>query len=43
MADHLNNKGTRGGEKAHNQASATMNIFNWRLASKEEVTAFVKQ
>ena len=43
MADHSDNKGTRGGEKAHNQASTTMNIFDWRSASKEEVAAFVKQ
>ena len=43
MADHSDDKGTRGGKKAHNQASATMNIFNWRSALKEEVTVFIKQ
>ena len=43
MADHLDNEGTKGGEKAHDQASTTTNIFNWRSASKEEVTAFIKQ
>ena len=43
MADHLNNKGIKEGERAYNQVSVTMNIFNWRLALKEEVTAFIKQ
>ena len=43
MADHSNDKGIRGGEKAHNQASTTTNIFDWRLALKEEVAAFIKQ
>ena len=42
MADHLDNKGIRGGERAHNQTSTTTNIFNWRLALKEEITAFIK-
>jgi hypothetical protein len=42
MADHSDDKGIRGGERAYNQASATTNIFNWRLALKEEVTAFIK-
>lgn len=43
MADHSDDEGTRGGERAHDQASATMNIFDWRSASKEEVAAFVEQ
>ena len=43
MADHLNNKEIRGGERAYNQASTTINIFNWRSALKEKVTAFIKQ
>ena len=43
MADYLDNKGIKGGEKAYNQASITINIFNWRLALKEEVTVFIKQ
>ena len=43
MADHLDDKGIRGGERAHNQASTTTNIFNWRSALKKEVTAFIKQ
>ena len=42
MADHSDNKGTRGGERAYNQASATTNIFDWRSALKEEVTTFIK-
>ena len=42
MADYLDDKGIRGGERAYNQANATTNIFNWRSALKEEVTAFVK-
>ena len=42
MADYSDNKGTRGGERAHNQASTTINIFNWRSALKEEVTTFIK-
>ena len=43
MADHSDNKGIKGGERAHNQANITMNIFNWRSALKEKVTAFIKQ
>ena len=43
MADHLDNKGIRGGKKAYNQASITINIFNWRSALKEEITVFIKQ
>ena len=43
MADYLDNKGIRGGERAYTQASATTNIFDWRSASKEEVAIFVKQ
>jgi len=46
MADHSdysNDKGIRGGERAYAQASATTNIFDWRSASKEEVTTFIKQ
>ena len=43
MADYLDNKGIRGGERAYNQVSITTNIFNWRSASKEEVTVFIKQ
>ena len=43
MADHSDNKGIREGERAYNQANATINIFNWRSASKKEVTAFIKQ
>ena len=43
MADHSDDEGTRGGERAHDQASVTMNIFDWRSASKEEVAAFVEQ
>ena len=42
MADYSDNKGIRGGEKAYNQVNATMNIFDWRLALKEEVAAFIK-
>jgi len=45
MADHLdysNDEGIRGGERAYAQVSATTNIFDWRSASKEEVTAFVE-
>ena len=42
MADYSDNKGIRGGERAHNQASTTTNIFNWRSALKEKVTAFIK-
>ena len=42
MADYLNNKEIRGGEKAYNQTNTTMNIFNWRSALKKEVTAFIK-
>ena len=42
MADHSDNKGIRGEERAYNQASVTTNIFNWRLALKEEVTTFVE-
>ena len=40
MADHSDNKGTRERERAHDQA--TINIFNWKSALKEEVTAFVE-
>ena len=43
MADYLNNKGLRGGERAYTQVSATINIFNQRLALKKEVTIFIKQ
>ena len=43
MADHLDDEGTKGGERAYNQASTTMNIFDWRSALKEEVAAFVEQ
>ena len=43
MADYLDNKGIRGGERAYTQANVTINIFNWRSALKEEVTAFIKQ
>ena len=43
MADHSDNKGIKGGEKAYNQASITTNIFNWKSALKEEVTVFIKQ
>ena len=43
MADYSDNKGIRGGEKAHNQASITTNIFNQKSASKEEITTFIKQ
>ena len=43
MADHLDDKGIRGGERAHNYINTTINIFNWRSASKEEVTTFIKQ
>ena len=42
MADHLDNKGIKRGERAYNQVSITINIFNWRLALKEKVTAFIK-
>ena len=42
MADHSDDKGIRGGERAYNQVSTTINIFNWRSALKEEVAAFVK-
>ena len=42
MADHLDNKGIKGGEKTYNQTSITINIFNWRSALKKEVTAFIK-
>ena len=43
MADHSDNKGIRGGERAYNQTSITINIFNWRSALKEKVTIFIKQ
>ena len=43
MADYSDNKEIRGGERAYNQASITINIFNWRSALKEEVTVFIKQ
>ena len=43
MADHLDDKGTREGERAYTQANTTTNIFNWKSALKEEVTAFIKQ
>ena len=43
MADYLDNKGIKGGKRAYNQTSTTINIFNWRSASKEEVTTFIKQ
>ena len=42
MADYLDDKGIRGEERAYNQISATMNIFDWRSALKEEVTIFIK-
>ena len=42
MANHLNNKGIKGEERVYNQASVTINIFNWRSALKEKVTAFIK-
>ena len=42
MADYLDDKGIRGEEKAYNQVSITINIFNWRSALKEEVAAFIK-
>ena len=42
MADYLDNKGIRGGERAYNQINVTINIFNWRLALKEEITVFIK-
>ena len=42
MADYSDDKGIRGGEKAYIQTNATINIFNWRSALKEEVTAFIK-
>ena len=42
MADHLDNKEIRGEEKAYNQVNVTINIFNWRSASKEKVTTFIK-
>ena len=43
MADYSNDKGIRKKEKAYNQVSTTINIFNQRSALKEEVTAFIKQ
>ena len=43
MADYSDNKGIRGGERAYNQVSITMNIFDWRSALKKEVVIFVKQ
>ena len=43
MADYLNDEGIRGKEKVYNQASTTINIFNWRSALKEEVIIFIKQ
>ena len=42
MADYLDDKGIRGGERAYNQVSTTTNIFDWRSALKKEVTAFIK-
>ena len=42
MADHLDNKGIKGEERAYNQASITTNIFNWRSALKEKITIFIK-
>ena len=43
MADYSDDEGTRGEERAHAQANATTNIFDWKSASKEEVAAFVEQ
>ena len=43
MADHSDNKGIRGEERAYTQVNATMNIFNWKSALKEEVTVFIEQ
>ena len=43
MADYSDNKGIRGGERAYTQISTTINIFNWRSALKEEITAFIEQ
>ena len=43
MADHSNNKGIKGEERAYTQINTTINIFNWKLASKKEVAAFIKQ
>ena len=43
MVDYLDNKGIKKGEKAYDQTSATINIFNWRSALKEKVAIFIKQ
>ena len=42
MADHLNNEGIRGKERAYAQVNTTINIFNWKSALKEEVAAFIE-
>ena len=42
MADYSDNKGIREEERAYAQANTTTNIFNQKLALKEEVTAFIK-
>ena len=42
MADYLDNKGIRGGERAYNQINITINIFDWRSALKEKITIFIK-
>ena len=43
IVDYLDNKGIKGGERAYNQTSTTINIFNWKSALKEEITIFIKQ
>ena len=42
MADYLDDKGIKGRERAYNQINTTINIFNWKLALKEEITVFIK-
>ena len=42
MADHLDNKRIRREERAYNQTSTTINIFDWRSALKEKITIFIK-
>ena len=42
MADHSDDKGIRGKKRAYVQVNATINIFNWKLALKEKVAAFIE-
>ena len=42
MTDYSDDEGIRGEERVSAQASATINIFNWRLALKEKVATFIE-